>query len=125
VVGRGSFADEMLAAAGAENLGRVFDEPWPRATREWLLAAAPEVLIDGSDVSGDAATYWAQWPSLPAVRAGRVIAVPQGAVALPGPWLDRALERLAAVIHPEAPPPETKSGAEDVGEIPNPREPAR
>jgi len=102
VVGRGSFVDEMLGAAGAENVGRALDQPWPRATREWLLAAAPEVIVDGSDVSGDAQSYWAQWPSLPAVRDGRVIAVPQGAVALPGPWLDRALERLAAAIHPES-----------------------
>jgi ABC-type Fe3+-hydroxamate transport system substrate-binding protein len=102
VVGRGSFVDEMLGAAGAENVGRTLAEPWPRATREWLLDAAPEVIVDASDVSGDAQTHWAQWPSLPAVRDGRVVAVPQGAVALPGPWLDRALERLAAAIHPES-----------------------
>jgi cobalamin transport system substrate-binding protein len=104
VVGRGSFVDEMLGAAGAENLGRAFSEPWPRVTQEWLLAAAPEVIIDGSDVSGDAAAYWEKWPSLPAVRGGRVVAVPQGSVALPGPWLDRSLERLAAVLHPERAP---------------------
>jgi ABC-type Fe3+-hydroxamate transport system substrate-binding protein len=101
VVGRGSFVDEMLAAAGAENLGRAFDEPWPRVSREWLLAAAPELIIDGSDVAGDALAYWSKWPSLPAVRDGRVVAVPQGSVALPGPWLDRSLERLAALLHPE------------------------
>jgi len=101
VVGRGSFVDEMLDAAGAENLGRAFDEPWPRVSREWLLAAAPELIIDGSDVAGDALAYWSKWPSLPAVRDGRVVAVPQGTVALPGPWLDRSLERLAALLHPE------------------------
>jgi len=101
VVGRGSFVDEMLDAAGAENLGRAFDEPWPRVSREWLLAAAPELIIDGSDVAGDALAYWSKWPSLPAVRDGRVVAVPQGSVALPGPWLDRSLERLAALLHPE------------------------
>jgi iron complex transport system substrate-binding protein len=102
VVGGGSFVDEMLEAAGAENVGRALGTTWPRATREWLLAAAPEVLVDASDLSGDAAAYWAQWPSLPAVRDARVVAVPQGAVALPGPWLDRALQRLAGLIHPES-----------------------
>ena len=101
IVGRGSFVDEMLGAAGAENVGRAFAEPWPRVTTEWLLAAAPEVIVDGSDVSGDAVRYWARWPSLPAVRDGRVVAVPQGAVALPGPWLDRSLEQLARVLHAE------------------------
>jgi iron complex transport system substrate-binding protein len=101
VVGSGSFVDEMLGAAGAENLGRAFAEPWPRVTTEWLLAAAPELIVDCSDLAGDAASYWAKWSSLPAVRGGRVVAVPQGVVALPGPWLDRALAELARVVHPD------------------------
>jgi iron complex transport system substrate-binding protein len=104
VVGSGSFVDEMIGAAGAENLGRAFPDPWPRVTPEWLLAAAPEVIIDGSDVAGDALGYWSKWPSLPAVQRGRVVAVPQGSVALPGPWLDRSLERLAELLHAEPAP---------------------
>jgi iron complex transport system substrate-binding protein len=101
IVGRGSFVDDMLGAAGADNIGREFAEPWPRVTREWLLAAAPELIVDCSGVSGDAARYWSQWPSLPAARSGRVAALPEGVVALPGPWLDRALAELSGVLHPE------------------------
>ena len=38
LVGRGSFLDAMLRAAGAVNLGAGFDEAYPRASLEWLLA---------------------------------------------------------------------------------------
>jgi ABC-type Fe3+-hydroxamate transport system substrate-binding protein len=92
VVGRGSFVDEMLEVAGAENLGRAFAEPWPQVAREWLLAAAPDAILDASDpAAGEAAAYWSRWPSLPAVREGRVVALPPGTATLPGPWLDRGL----------------------------------
>lgn len=99
VVGRGGFVDEMLGAAGAVNVAASFDEPWPRVSREWLLAAAPEVILDSSADAEPAHTFWGRWPSLPAVRAGRVVAIPQGAATLPGPHLDRALVTLAESIH--------------------------
>ncbi|HEX2485932.1 MAG TPA: helical backbone metal receptor [Myxococcota bacterium] len=98
VVGRGSFVDEMLASAGAENAAHEFAEPYPRVAREWLLAAAPELLLDASGESEPAERYWARWASLPAVRAGRVVALAPGAVTLPGPWLDRALAALADAV---------------------------
>ena len=49
VVGRGSFIDSMLVAAGADNLANVFAEPYPRASLEWLIAAAPELILDASE----------------------------------------------------------------------------
>ena len=70
VVGRGSFIDSMLRAAGAENLANVFAEPYPRASLEWLIAAAPELILDASDDPEEPRDYWARWPSLPAVREG-------------------------------------------------------
>ena len=102
VVGPGSFVDEMLRAAGARNAVADLDSPYPRVSLEWLLAAAPAVIVDSSADPEPAAAYWARWPSLPAVRNGRVIAVPQGLVTLPGPHLDRALVTLAQALHGEA-----------------------
>jgi iron complex transport system substrate-binding protein len=99
VVGRGSFVDDMLDAAGAENVAREFDTPYPRVSLEWLLAAAPEVIVDSSADPAPAKEYWARWPSLPAVREARVVAVPQAIVTLPGPYLDRALVTLARKLH--------------------------
>jgi iron complex transport system substrate-binding protein len=99
VVGRGSFIDSMLATAGAENLANVFAEPYPRASLEWLIAAAPELILDASDDPEDPSVYWARWPSLPAVARQRVIGIPASEVTLPGPYPERALARLAEAIH--------------------------
>jgi iron complex transport system substrate-binding protein len=99
VVGRGSFVDEMIRAAGAENVAAEFAEPYPRVTREWIIDAAPAVILDSSDSPGDALEYWSHWPSLPAVRKGRVISLSTGIATLPGPYLDRALLAIAAAVH--------------------------
>jgi iron complex transport system substrate-binding protein len=101
VVGRGSFLDEMLALAGAENLGARLDDTWPRASLEWLVAAAPEVILDSDSDPEPAPRYWRRWPSLPAVARGRVVALDDD-VTLPGPDLDRALLALARALHGEA-----------------------
>ena len=98
LVGRGSFLDEMLDAAGAENLGAEFDEEYPRAGAEWLIAAGPELVLDAASDAAAARSHWAQWPSLPAVRRGRVVSLPAEELTMPGPDVDRALARLASAI---------------------------
>ncbi len=106
LVGRGSFIDSMLVAAGAENLANVFADPYPQASLEWLIAAAPELILDASEDAAASREYWARWPSLPAVAAGRVEEIPASEVTLPGPYPERALALLAAAVHPAlaAPP---------------------
>jgi iron complex transport system substrate-binding protein len=98
VAGAGTFVDEMLAALRVENLARRQPGPWPRLAREWLLAAAPELILDAAPEPEPAAAYWARWASLPAVASGRVVEVPQGITTLPGPALDEALLVLAAAV---------------------------
>jgi iron complex transport system substrate-binding protein len=98
VVGRGSFIDELLAATGAENLGAQFDEPYPQVAVEWLVDAAPEVLIDMSDEPGDPLEYWSRWPAIPAVAGRRVLHLAPF-VTLPGPDLDRSIRVLVESLH--------------------------
>lgn len=102
VVGRGGFLDDMIALAGGENLGARLGEPWPRASLEWLVAQAPEVLLDSDDDPVPAAVYWKRWPSLPAVTHDRVVALDEATITLPGPDLDRALVALARALHGDA-----------------------
>lgn len=104
VVGEGSFIDEMLSAAGARNLAAGLGGPYPRAGVEWLVASRPEVILDAASDPEPAASYWKRWPSLPAVGAGRVVAIDPALVTLPGPRLDGALRALAAAIHGDPPP---------------------
>lgn len=98
VVGSGSFIDEMLRSAGADNVAARLPDPYPRAGLEWLVDAAPELILDASGDPGSATEYWARWPSLPAVRQGRVRTLEPGLVTLPGPRLDQALRALASAM---------------------------
>lgn len=102
VVGRGSFIDELLEAAGADNLGRRFETAYPQVALEWLLDAAPEVLIDMTEGPSDPISYWSRWPAIPAVAAGRVLHLDPKTVTLPGPYLDRSIETLIVALHGEA-----------------------
>jgi iron complex transport system substrate-binding protein len=98
VVGGGSFIDEMLAIVGVENLGRRLTGTYPRASLEWLVEAGPEIVLDAGGDDAAARAFWSRWPSLPAVRDGRVVTIPEGVATLPGPWLDRGLETLARAV---------------------------
>jgi cobalamin transport system substrate-binding protein len=102
VAGRGTFIDQMIAIAGGDNVGAALPETWPRASAEWLVAAAPAVILDSDSDPAPAAAFWARWPSIPAVANGRVVAVDAGDVTLPGPDLDRALVKLARALHGDA-----------------------
>lgn len=99
VVGAGSFVDEMLVAAGARNLAAEWSEPYPRVAVEWLIAAAPELILDASDDPIVATEYWRRWPSIPATANHRTLALPLAAT-FPGPFIDRALRAMAVQIHP-------------------------
>ncbi|MGE4649274.1 MAG: helical backbone metal receptor [Myxococcota bacterium] len=98
VVGRGSFIDRMLFAAGLDNLAGTFESPYPRVSVEWLIAAAPEVILDASEERESALAYWSRWPSLPAVAAGGVMAVAGLELTLPGPRPDAALASLRELL---------------------------
>ncbi len=97
VVGRGSFLDTMLECAGAENLAREFDDPYPRVSVEWLIAAAPELILDAADPAAEARAHWSHWPSLPAVANDRVEVLDRS-LTIPGPYLDRSLAELSAHV---------------------------
>jgi iron complex transport system substrate-binding protein len=99
VAGSGSFIDEMLGAVGATNVAQEFADPYPRVAIEWVVARAPEVMIDLSEDAEDPKQYWSRWPSIPAVRSGRVIALDAELISMPGPHLDRSLEILAGGLY--------------------------
>jgi len=109
VVGGGSFVEEMLRAAGGRNVASGFSEPYPRVDIEWLVAAAPDVLVDMAPDASAARAFWSRWPSLPAVSNGRVLALDPRLVTLPGPHLDRGMWALAEAIH-EPPLPAATPG---------------
>jgi iron complex transport system substrate-binding protein len=99
VVGRRGFIDELLTAAGGENLGSTFGDAYPQVALEWLIEAAPEVLIDMTTEPTEPIEYWSRWPTIPAVAGERVLHLDPKTVTLPGPYLDRSLLSLVEALH--------------------------
>ena len=103
-VGRGTFLDDLLHLATADNIADVSGQNWPRLSLEYIVAMQPEVILDGA-MGTDADTprgFWARYPEIPAVREHRVFGYPQDPTLHPGPRVGQTLELIARLIHPEA-----------------------
>jgi iron complex transport system substrate-binding protein len=116
VAGRGTFVDDLLDVAGAEN-AYPDKADWPEITPEQAIALAPQVVIvnaTGADADeGHAKAIdhaWNQWPTIPAVASHRVYILMEPYLTIPGPRVGQAAMRLAEVLHlgdviaPPAPP---------------------
>jgi iron complex transport system substrate-binding protein len=101
VVGGESFLDEQVRTAGCDNLGRELGAGYPRASLEWVIAAAPEVILEASPIvqGKEAQGFWQRLPAIPAVASGRVQPIDAQVVTMPGPALDQALRLLARALH--------------------------
>jgi iron complex transport system substrate-binding protein len=107
--GRGTFGDDLLRAAGAENIAAGALSSYPQLGLEGLLAGAPDVIVDAAMAPGPAEeraaaaeAFWSRWPEIPAVRGKRVFVVDPDLVVRPGPRLVDGLEAIARRLHPEA-----------------------
>lgn len=106
-VGPGTFLDELLHLADANNIADATTESWPRLSLEYIIAIRPDVILDGSmgDEANAPGSFWSRYQSIPAVRNHHVYGYPQDPVLHPGPRVARTLEILAALIHPNTFPP--------------------
>jgi iron complex transport system substrate-binding protein len=102
-VGSNTLIHEIILAAGGTNVA-AGPTPYPRYSREQVLAMAPEVLIITSmarqAVFEAVKAEWQRWSDLPAARTGRIHLVDSDVFDRPGPRLVEGLERLARLIHP-------------------------
>ena len=102
--GTSTFIHELIVAAGGRNLA-AGATPYPRLSREQVLALAPEILIITSMARGElfqkVKREWMAWPELPAVRSGRVLILDSDVLDRPGPRMVDGLEQLFGIIHPE------------------------
>ena len=103
---RGSFADEMLVAAGAINVLETGPH-YPTLGIETVIGLAPDVIIDAAVAEGHGVERIRAdrpgWSEVAAVRHGRVLAVDDNAVLRPGPRVADGVARLAALLHPAGP----------------------
>jgi ABC-type Fe3+-hydroxamate transport system substrate-binding protein len=103
-VGAGTYLDELMRIARADNIAAAVGEQWPHLSMEFIIAMRPEVILDGSmgtDPSS-ASDFWERYPTIPAVRDHRVFGYPQDPILHSGPRVGQSLEMIARKIHPEA-----------------------
>ena len=111
--GPGGFPDELIAAAGGENLVKA-GGAYPTLDIERILGLDPDVILDGSmdapegtDASLASSRVAALkdapgWRSLRALREGRVRPLSAGSVLRPGPRIGEGLRAVARALHGDA-----------------------
>jgi ABC-type Fe3+-hydroxamate transport system substrate-binding protein len=104
--GKGSHIDSLIDAAGGTNVAADARSPYPQLALEAVLARRPEVILDSSNNApgaplGRLPGWWASWPFLPAVAERRVYYLEPARLSVPGPRLDRMVELMAKLVHPE------------------------
>lgn len=104
--GRG-FLNEMLEAAGGENVFADVDRESVQPSIETLLTRAPAVILEVQATAmigagDDVKSVWSALSTIPAVRRGRVYVLEGQYLVVPGPRVPQATEALARVLHPEA-----------------------
>ena len=102
-VGRKNFIDELITLAGGENIAAGAAQPWLNLPEEFVLAKAPQVIIEAGMGSerDDSNKRWRDLASLPAVKERRVYSYPSDKILRPGPRIGEALAEIARLIHPE------------------------
>lgn len=93
--GPGSWVDELLAVAGADNVMVASGIRYPTISLEEVLRGQPEIILDFSQASSDLAAW--QQADVPAVRDHRVRAMAPFA-SRPTPRIDEALDLIEAAL---------------------------
>ena len=102
-VGGKNFLDELITLAGGENIAGNASQPWLNLPDEYVVAKAPQIIIEagmGSDTAAPA-RHWSDLKSIPAVKERRVYTYNSDKILRPGPRIGDGLEELAQLIHPE------------------------
>lgn len=102
--GPGSYMDELIQAAGGQNVGSVLQSSWAEISIEELLVQDPDIILLGDSNYGitvEQVALRTGWDNLTAVKEGNVYAFNDDLVSRPGPRMVDGLEELAKLLHPE------------------------
>jgi iron complex transport system substrate-binding protein len=111
--GPGTFIDDMIVAAGGDNVLKHSIGTYPIISKEEIVSLNPEVILDASYTakmaSGIAAqderrkryqNLWKQLPSISAVKNGRVIVLEDPALMIPGSEIAKNVGYFNRLFHP-------------------------
>ena len=105
-IGGGNYLDEAVRLAGGVNVFADLRHPFPQVSQESLLVRRPDVILELT--SGQAPTEaqrsrlvedWRRFPTLPAVRSGRIVVLDDPEFLIAGPGFPDLVRRLRAAIH--------------------------
>jgi iron complex transport system substrate-binding protein len=103
-VGTHTFIHELIDIAGGTNLA-AGPIPYPRFSREKVLALSPEIIIITSmarkAIFEKVKAEWEKWPDMSAVRDQHIYVEDSNFFDRPTPRLVDGLELLFRLIHPE------------------------
>lgn len=106
VFGGGSFGDELLQDANAQNIFHTNTSGggFPQVTDEAVISANPQYIILTEDplYGGNVAAVYKRpnWSGIAALQAHHVYRINPNIVGRPGPRLVEGLQCLAQIIHP-------------------------
>jgi len=105
--GGASFVSEIVALAGGDNIYADNAQPYFEASKETVVAAAPEAIVEfhageNLDPAGQQAFIadWQALPTLPAVAEGRILLVLESHSLRPGPRVLEIARNIARALHP-------------------------
>jgi iron complex transport system substrate-binding protein len=108
ISGRDGFYNQLLDIAGGVNVFAGETRASAALSLEQVVRMKPEVILgiypdnpDPDKATADSKELWSRFPSIPAVRSGRVHALTSKAAFIPGPRYVELLRTMATLLHPE------------------------
>lgn len=103
------FLDDMLRAAGGENVFADIKKEAVEATTEVILSRRPDVILEiraansalAAGVADAERAVWRTLPSIPAVRNDRIYFLSDDRLVIPGPRVVEGTRLIAAALHPD------------------------
>jgi iron complex transport system substrate-binding protein len=96
---------DLIQLAGGRNMTAEEPITYPRISLEEIIRRQPEIILISSMERGGrfekARAEWFQWPSIPAVKSGRVHLIDSDLIDRASPRVVEGLEKMAGLIHPE------------------------
>ena len=110
-VTEGSFLAELLEIAGGRVIGGASRLGYGKISKETVLTANPEIILDlmpGSQNTAGAhpEAPWQELPEITAVKRGKVFVVRDEFVPHPSQMIAKTAVLFARLLHPEVPPSE-------------------
>jgi len=102
-VGKGTYIDEMISLIGAKNV-MGDQESWISVTDEAAIAADPDVILTGSDLSQDPVgdiMSLPGWENVAAVKNQAVTYINNDSVMIPSEKIIEALREMAVAVYPD------------------------